>query len=394
MGLFKRGKQGIYYCRFKVAGQLYVFCLSTTNKRTAFKLEQQKRNDVLRSTLIGSDPRETAPSPLTLREALVRQYEETWSQQKDGCKPYAQIETIIGIMGDVPLSSIDVDQIHDLRSALKEGRTHSTVNRYMAALKTLLNAAHRQWSVLDKVPYIPMTQEKHRIRTITDQEEDLILTWFDREDPEMASFVRVLIDTGARVGEVLKLKPFDVCFGGSALRFIDTKNGEDRTVPLTQRAQEVFLDWSSWSFNQDQFGRKWKRMRDHLGYNKDDHFVPHALRHTTATRMIEAGCDIAEVKAMLGHRTIITTQKYINLTHRHLTAAISRLESRNLYHLGGATSSQSGNTGQSRERLERQMINYLDKQVFSPGGGTGRRKGLKIPRPYGCTGSIPVPGTT
>ena len=30
---------------------------------------------------------------------------------------------------------------------------------------------------------------------------------------------------------------------------------------------------------------------------------------------------------------------------------------------------------------------------IGPGGGTGRRKGLKIPRPYGCTGSIPVPGT-
>jgi hypothetical protein len=28
-----------------------------------------------------------------------------------------------------------------------------------------------------------------------------------------------------------------------------------------------------------------------------------------------------------------------------------------------------------------------------PGGGIGRRKGLKIPRPYGRAGSIPAPGT-
>ena|GEM_PF-1320943 len=32
-------------------------------------------------------------------------------------------------------------------------------------------------------------------------------------------------------------------------------------------------------------------------------------------------------------------------------------------------------------------------QVSSPGGGIGRRKGLKIPRPYGRAGSIPAPGT-
>ncbi len=30
---------------------------------------------------------------------------------------------------------------------------------------------------------------------------------------------------------------------------------------------------------------------------------------------------------------------------------------------------------------------------MSPGGETGRRKGLKIPRPNGCAGSTPAPGT-
>ena len=30
---------------------------------------------------------------------------------------------------------------------------------------------------------------------------------------------------------------------------------------------------------------------------------------------------------------------------------------------------------------------------FCPGGEIGRRKGLKIPRPYGRAGSIPAPGT-
>ena len=32
--------------------------------------------------------------------------------------------------------------------------------------------------------------------------------------------------------------------------------------------------------------------------------------------------------------------------------------------------------------------------IDGPGGETGRRKGLKIPRPYGCAGSTPAPGTT
>ena len=36
---------------------------------------------------------------------------------------------------------------------------------------------------------------------------------------------------------------------------------------------------------------------------------------------------------------------------------------------------------------------YHPHLVFCPGGEIGRHKGLKIPRLYGCTGSIPVPGT-
>jgi hypothetical protein len=37
---------------------------------------------------------------------------------------------------------------------------------------------------------------------------------------------------------------------------------------------------------------------------------------------------------------------------------------------------------------------FMPAQFISPGGGIGRRKGLKIPRSQGCTGSSPVPGTS
>ena len=47
--------------------------------------------------------------------------------------------------------------------------------------------------------------------------------------------------------------------------------------------------------------------------------------------------------------------------------------------------------------LPRLLTPHPDTSILyssCPDGGTGRRKGLKIPRPYGCTSSILVPGTT
>jgi len=42
--------------------------------------------------------------------------------------------------------------------------------------------------------------------------------------------------------------------------------------------------------------------------------TPHSLRHSYATHLIEAGVDLLQVQQFLGHRSVLTTTKYTQLT--------------------------------------------------------------------------------
>ncbi|NBZ97146.1 MAG: site-specific integrase, partial [Proteobacteria bacterium] len=234
---------------------------------------------------------------------------------------------------ETPMRSIDERKLAEYTAHLKKlGNANGTINRKLAALSKMFHHAIRL-RMLDRKPFIKKEREPvGRIRYLTKSEEDVLIEKFRSLGyRDYADLCTVLVDTGARVGEILKAQWKDV--NGRILSLWDTKNGCSRSVPLTTRASEVLetrrgngQDGPFSKVSQNSFNHTWTRVKNLLGMGDDTQFVPHVLRHTCASRLVQAGVPILSVKEYLGHKSMTVTLRYAHLAPKQLWQAMEVLE--------------------------------------------------------------------
>ena len=175
-----------------------------------------------------------------------------------------------------------------------------------------------------------------RIRYLTKQEEETHLSWYTSPVQRVGHNVDhhawvfiVLIDTGMRMNEFFNLTMKDITLEREEIHIWMTKADLPRTVPMTSRVKEIFETHgcpSTWRPGRATFEVTFRTARKALGLEKDIEYVPHALRHTCASRLVQNGVDILYVQKWLGHKDITMTQRYAHLAPDSLKHAIKALE--------------------------------------------------------------------
>lgn len=219
----------------------------------------------------------------------------------------------------------------------KQGMAASTISKYMSAIRTMLKYVQKLQLINWELPFIPHYKATgSRIRFFTYEEEATIVSYLRQAmKHEHADLFTLLIETGLRTSEAMYLKWHNVDMEQRLIQVWadETKTGQSRRVPISQKAYEVLKARQSGPFEVRVFPRvtkrtmrtAWDGVRKALDVWEAD-FIWYVTRHTCATRLIKAGVDVATIKEMLGHARIETTMRYIQFHPGMLTVAAKALD--------------------------------------------------------------------
>ena len=260
-------------------------------------------------------------------------------------KAYAgDLDVFAGYIGPREWKSIDHVAIRGFLSHLYErGLSKTSVARALAAVRSLYRWLAEEGVVeqnpakLVSTPQLP--KKLPRVPTI--EEVNSVL---DGKMPEVAAFperdrllLELLYGCGIRNSELVGINVDDIRLSSEAI-LIRGKGKKERLVPFGGSAQEALDRYMPWRqgllatvkkttpallVNQRggrlttrSVGRIVKRIAVAKGLSPDVH--PHTLRHAFGTHMLEEGADLRAIQELLGHERLATTQRYTQLSVKHM----------------------------------------------------------------------------
>lgn len=141
---------------------------------------------------------------------------------------------------------------------------------------------------------------------------------------------------GLRVSELTKLRVEDLDLRQGIAMVVEGKGGKDRAIPIHDELLAALRTWigtrtSGYVFTNSRGGKLSTRalqlMVKKVAARADipRNVKTHTLRHSFATRLLETGAGIHEVRDLLGHSSVAVTEQYVHSVPERLRGAVSRL---------------------------------------------------------------------
>jgi integrase len=139
----------------------------------------------------------------------------------------------------------------------------------------------------------------------------------------------MLLDTGGRYSEIANLKWSAIDIEESTINLWRPKVRNESIVYMTSRVKAIFerrletrLSTEYVFTNSDGQPRGYAPQGIRSSFKRAgiENFKIHDLRHTCASRLVQAGLSLYEVANVLGHTDISTTQIYAHLERKDVSA--------------------------------------------------------------------------
>jgi len=239
-------------------------------------------------------------------------------------------------LGNKPIIDITSTDIKESLSTLPIQLKNATINRYVAAISVVFSYACREYGLhINPVRKIPsLSENNRRTRFLSDEERARLFEACRASQwDKLYLIVLLAITTGARKGELTKLKWNDIDFDRRTAYVSTTKNGQPKVLPLTDsviKELQLFDRKDSSLIFASRikegvaycFNKPWKKA---LKDAEIEDFRFHDLRHSCASYLAMNGASLLEIADVLGHKQISVTQRYAHLCIEHKSSLINRV---------------------------------------------------------------------
>ena len=254
------------------------------------------------------------------------------------------LDEFAAYVGSRSWKQIDHLAIRGFLSRLYEkGLQKASVARALAAVRSLYRwlaqegVVQQNPAALVSTPKLP--KKLPRVPTIEEMN-----SVFDGEMPEVAAFperdrmmLELLYGCGIRNSELIGINLEDIRLSSQAM-LIRGKGKKERYVPFgdavrvalasylparqrmmaerKKNSSALLINRRGSRLTTRSVGRIIKKIAVAKGLSPDVH--PHTLRHAFGTHMLEEGADLRAIQEMLGHERLSTTQRYTQLSIKHV----------------------------------------------------------------------------
>ena len=273
-----------------------------------------------------------SPQTIAAYEAVLRQF-RAWIEQRSEPLPPDQVTP-----RDV------LEYLEHLRRDRDNGA--SSVNRTVAVLRNFYRAiiamGHLEPRGNPLAGFPKIKAPARKLPVVLEEDEVARLMATPRATTIIGVRDRAILalfyGTGIRVSECASLREDRVDLRARTIT-VRGKGGDERTVPFSDEVAVRLREYvqvrgaqlPAAPFFRARTGRALARgsiyervrtigRRAHLSKR----LSPHRLRHTCATHLLRTGAKLEEIREILGHRMITSTQIYIHVTAKDLRAAAER----------------------------------------------------------------------
>lgn len=278
-----------------------------------------------------------------LRQEVKTQIEvvKHWMQQKrysaNTIKTY--ISFIHSFFADHP--HLDWDAIteetilnYNHKQFIEEGRSYSTQNQWINAIKLYLKVHHLDIGDLED---IERPRREYLLPNVLSKEEVAALLKHT-SNVKHKTLLMLIYSAGLRIGEALRLKIGDIRSDEGLIYLRRSKGMKDRRVPLSEKMLEALRDYytiykpQDYLFEGQKGGQYTSRsaarvlQRSAARAGIDRKVTLHTLRHSFATHLTQRGVNVQYLQAILGHNSPKTTMLYTHLSGKDIKDIRSPLD--------------------------------------------------------------------